>query len=255
MKKKHAQPAETIGAMLAAKREALGIPIERAAKDSRIRVPVLRAIEADDFSELSNPSYVRMFLIGYSKYLGIPRDELDEFLPEQGLPGSENYQYIEGPLPLLPTIRPQPKPLPSRRKRLMLTLVTSLIIATVIGLALVTVWVTVTLPRFTSDETAAPQPEIIALDTAPVVPPGSDTVASDAFESEIAISVTEMAFLPTPVEPENTLPDRDPDAELPPATAATDEPQEVPDNVFAEDMEFLLGATAEEPTATTTTAN
>ena len=42
-----------IGARLSARRQKLGIPIEKAAKDTRIPVARLRMIESDDFSSFS----------------------------------------------------------------------------------------------------------------------------------------------------------------------------------------------------------
>lgn len=87
--------ALTLGAQLAAAREARGLPLEKAAHETRIRVQRLREIENDDLSHFSHPSYARMFLIDYAKYLGISVSEIRDFLPAPGACGSEGYQYLQ----------------------------------------------------------------------------------------------------------------------------------------------------------------
>lgn len=85
----------TLGAQFAAAREARGLPLEKAAHETRIRVQRLREIENDDLSHFSHPSYARMFLIDYAKYLGIPVNEIRDFLPAPGVCGTEGYQYLQ----------------------------------------------------------------------------------------------------------------------------------------------------------------
>jgi cytoskeletal protein RodZ len=80
-----------IGARLAARRQKVGIPIEKAAKDTRIPVARLRAIECDDFSSFSHPTYARLFLTDYANYLGVPLEDIREYLPGvKGLGSSDN---------------------------------------------------------------------------------------------------------------------------------------------------------------------
>ena len=80
-----------IGARLAARRQKVGIPIEKAAKDTRIPVTRLRAIESDDFSSFSHPTYARLFLTDYANYLGVPLEDIREYLPGiKGLGSSDN---------------------------------------------------------------------------------------------------------------------------------------------------------------------
>lgn len=80
-----------IGARLAARRQKVGIPIEKAAKDTRIPVNRLRAIESDDFSSFSHPTYARLFLTDYANYLGVPIEDIREYLPGgKGLGSAEN---------------------------------------------------------------------------------------------------------------------------------------------------------------------
>lgn len=86
MAAKLANPTEStsrqVGAVLAAAREQRGIPLEMAAHDTRIRVPRLQDIENGDFNHFAHPSYARMFLIDYAKYLGIPLNRIKDLLPE-----------------------------------------------------------------------------------------------------------------------------------------------------------------------------
>ena len=70
-----------IGARLAARRQKAGIPIEKAAKDTRIPVSRLRAIETDDFSSFAHPTYARLFLTDYANYLGVPLEDIRDYLP------------------------------------------------------------------------------------------------------------------------------------------------------------------------------
>jgi cytoskeletal protein RodZ len=239
--KSSAQPKRTIGAMLADQRERLGIPIELAAKESRIRAQRLREIEQDDFSELSNASYARMFLIAYAKYLGIPREDLDEYLPEQGLPGAENYQYIHGASNVLPTIRHEPRQSLNPRKRLVITLIALFLVMVSVTALGIGIYLAVMIPRITTsadgtEATAEPGPTT----GLPVIPPGAETVQSVAFQSSISITVSEMPLLHnTSQSPELTLPEPEP-VDLP---AETQKPQAAASagDTFADDVNFLLG--------------
>jgi len=90
------EPAgKSLGSLLAAAREARKIPREKAARDTRIRVQRLREIESDDLSHFSHPSYARLFLADYAKYLDIPFAEIRQMLPETGGCGTEGYQYLQ----------------------------------------------------------------------------------------------------------------------------------------------------------------
>lgn len=247
--KPSAQPKPTIGAMLSARREHLGIPIERAAKDSRIRAQRLREIEEDNFSEFSNASYARMFLIAYAKYLGIPREDLDAFLPEQGMASADNYQYIQGASQVLPTIRYEPKTPPSPKKRLMVTVFSVILItALVCGAAMVT-YLAINLPRITSaleESRVEPDPVATTEPVPPVIPPGMDTIRTVAFENTVSITVSEMIVTAAPAA--FTLPEAD-SVELPDDVAAVSPvPTIDTGESFAGDMEFLLGSSSSEQT-------
>jgi len=84
-----------IGARLSAKRTKLGIPIEKAAKDNRLSLDRLRALETDDFSGFAHPTYARLFLLDYATYLRVPHEDIRDYLPgSKGLGHDEN-KYLE----------------------------------------------------------------------------------------------------------------------------------------------------------------
>ncbi|MFV0415346.1 MAG: helix-turn-helix domain-containing protein [Chthoniobacterales bacterium] len=85
----------SLGRMLADRREVLAIPIEQAAKDTRIRLTVLRGLEQDDFSFFAHPSYARFFILDYARYLGIDPVDIELWLPVPGNASGEGLEYIE----------------------------------------------------------------------------------------------------------------------------------------------------------------
>jgi cytoskeletal protein RodZ len=97
LREKHQQDGGEffIGARLAARRQKVGIPIEKAAKDTRIPVTRLRAIESDDFSSFSHPTYARLFLTDYANYLGVPIEDIREYLPGVKGLGSADNRYLD----------------------------------------------------------------------------------------------------------------------------------------------------------------
>jgi len=83
-----------VGARLGGARIKAGISLEKAAKDTRIRVQRLREIEADDFSGFTHPTYSRLFLLDYAEYLGIDADEIRPLLPDRAGAAGGGFQYI-----------------------------------------------------------------------------------------------------------------------------------------------------------------
>lgn len=84
-----------IGARLAARRQKLGIPLEKAAKDIRVSVSRLGQIETDDFSSFAHPTYARLFLVDYANYLRIPLEEIRDYLPGSKKLGTTDNKYLE----------------------------------------------------------------------------------------------------------------------------------------------------------------
>jgi len=88
-------PVETIGRKFAHAREALGLTVEDVAHILRMRVSLLRDIENDDLQNFSHPTYARLTLLDYARFLRIPESEVRPWLPDPGSPMSTNYQYLE----------------------------------------------------------------------------------------------------------------------------------------------------------------
>ncbi|MFV0337958.1 MAG: helix-turn-helix domain-containing protein, partial [Chthoniobacterales bacterium] len=74
----------SLGMILSNQREILDIPIEQAAKDTRIRLTVLQGLEQDDLTLFAHPSYARFFILDYARYLGIDSLDIESWLPVQG---------------------------------------------------------------------------------------------------------------------------------------------------------------------------
>jgi cytoskeleton protein RodZ len=129
----------TLGQRLAAVREQKGLALEKVAHDTRMRVQRLKELEADDYSRCPHPSYARMFLKDYAKYLGIPLAEIKDLLPESGECGASGYKYIDElagetvPVPTVRRLRPRRRLLPA------LAVGTSAILVAVVALQ-VTIW-------------------------------------------------------------------------------------------------------------------
>lgn len=101
-----------IGARLGAARAKAGISLEKAAKDTRIRVLKLKELEADDFSGFAHPTYARLFLLDYAEYLGIPLDDIRSMLPDHAGPAAGGFQYIDA----LAAQNPRPSGPPRKRQ-------------------------------------------------------------------------------------------------------------------------------------------
>jgi cytoskeletal protein RodZ len=74
---------ETIGERLRLAREALPASIYQAARDTKIRVDFIEAMEQDNFRFLSGGTYVKGMLKSYAKWLGLPEDEFAEMFDDE----------------------------------------------------------------------------------------------------------------------------------------------------------------------------
>ncbi len=139
------QLALSIGVLLSTERENKGIPIERAAKETRMRAQRIRDMENDDLSSFTNPSYARMFIVAYAKYLGLPMDKVRELLPDPGEVASEGYAYTRYTQSDLPPLRPDLVNR-SKRGRLLPTVVgiVAVLVLAALGFLLYTVAINVT---------------------------------------------------------------------------------------------------------------
>lgn len=137
----------SIGALLAAEREKRGIPVERAAKETRMRPQRIRDMESDDLSHFTNPSYARMFLIAYAKYLGIPMQTIRDHLPDRGEPSSEGYNYIHAAAETLPSIRKNLTTQPLKKRSGLRLILGSIATVVLLGLALLGSYIFVNVKR------------------------------------------------------------------------------------------------------------
>lgn len=85
----------TLGKRLATQRQARQLTVEDVARVLRLRANLIREIEQDDFRSFDHPSYARLTILSYSRFLGLPDAEVLPWLPEPGGIFSGNYQYME----------------------------------------------------------------------------------------------------------------------------------------------------------------
>ena len=64
-------PFEQIGTKLRQAREAAGLEIAEAAKQSQVPRPAAEALEEENFSYFDSPVYAKSFLLQYSEFLGV----------------------------------------------------------------------------------------------------------------------------------------------------------------------------------------
>ena len=83
-----------LGEWLQQRREELGISLEKAEADTRIRIQYLRALESEGFQSLPNQVVLRGFLRNYASYLGLDDKE-----------AGDRYTALAGP--------PEPEPAPA----------------------------------------------------------------------------------------------------------------------------------------------
>lgn len=181
---------ELIGAYLASIREKKDLPIEMAARDTRIRVQRLQEIENDDFSQFSHPSYARMFLMDYARYLGVPISSIRELLPDRGECGAQGYQYLQrmsGTEEYAPTRVRRPR----RSFRPVFVGLVALLVAVIGGFKL---WITYRNLDRIGFGRAGDAPIAAVQAPEPAVP------ASSTDEARLIPSLTPMLQTPAPVE-------------------------------------------------------
>ncbi len=219
----------SIGALLAAERERRGIPVEKAAKETRMRPQRIRDMEGDDLSHFTNPSYARMFIIAYAKYLDIPMQTIRDHLPDRGEPGSDGYQYISNTPAELPSVR---RDLVSRplHRNIWLPLVGVVLLALLVAIGFTVNYLVINAQRITAGlDKPPPPPEIVLVKPDPTpVPAQIENLAPTAAPAifDAAASLVEPSGQ-APANPTSTVASG-------PAPSPTDE-----------DRAFLLGTPAE----------
>jgi cytoskeletal protein RodZ len=110
MKKKSEQlnlPPMTLGMKLLQAREAAGLSIDEAANILRMRPVLLRGMESDDLTGFSHPSYARLSLLDYTRFLRIPVEEIRDWLPDTGGSSMDDYHYLDHYSDPIPAARRQ----------------------------------------------------------------------------------------------------------------------------------------------------
>jgi cytoskeleton protein RodZ len=73
---KDGEYAHSVGELLRSMREAKKLSLADVHQDTKMSLPVLRALEQDDFASFESEIYVKGFLKSYAKYLGLDADEI-----------------------------------------------------------------------------------------------------------------------------------------------------------------------------------
>lgn len=76
-----------LGSWLVRAREARGLTLEDAERDTRISRRYLQALEAEQFEVIPAPVYARGFLRSYSQYLGLDPEDMLALFPREDEPG------------------------------------------------------------------------------------------------------------------------------------------------------------------------
>ena len=87
---------QTIGQRLKAEREEQRLTIEKVFEVTRIRIPYLEALEADDLSKMPSPVQARGYLRNYVEFLGLDYEQLLNEIRSEQKP-SDNINTIIGP--------------------------------------------------------------------------------------------------------------------------------------------------------------
>lgn len=100
-----------LGEVLRTAREAKGVDLARVERDTKIRARYLTALEEGDYAELPGPVYTKGFLRNYGAYLGLDSEYLvDLYRLESAQPVTDK-----------PTMPVPPRPIATRRRRLVVT--------------------------------------------------------------------------------------------------------------------------------------
>lgn len=68
--------AHSVGELLRNTRDAKKLSLAEVHQNTRMSLPVLKALEQDDFTSFESEIYLKGFLKSYAKYLGLDADEL-----------------------------------------------------------------------------------------------------------------------------------------------------------------------------------
>lgn len=97
---------ENLGSILREKRKSLGLSLEQASAELRIKLQYLEALETEEYELLPDPLYRKIFLKAYAEYLGLNFDELSNKFSQKGKKEEEEKEEIE---PKMETVRTKPQ--------------------------------------------------------------------------------------------------------------------------------------------------
>ena len=80
---KNADSTRSVGELLRSTRESRKLSLADVHQDTKMTIPVLRALEQDDFSPFESEIYLKGFLKTYAKYLGLDPEQAVKKLDEQ----------------------------------------------------------------------------------------------------------------------------------------------------------------------------
>lgn len=100
---------QTIGQKLKEAREAKHLTLEKVFEATRIRLPYLMALEADDLSAMPSPVQARGYLRNYAEFLGLNFDQLLDEMRAANKSSGEMVTPIDS-TPALATLTPQVSP-------------------------------------------------------------------------------------------------------------------------------------------------
>ena len=103
---------QTIGQRLKAEREEQRLTIEKVFEVTRIRIPYLQALEADDLSKMPSPVQARGYLRNYVEFLGLDYEQLLNEIRSEQKP-SDDINTIIGPADDAVLQPPSPPPVDS----------------------------------------------------------------------------------------------------------------------------------------------
>lgn len=92
---------ESLGKVLRREREARNLSLKEAARATKVRERLLRALEEDEHHLLPSPTYVKGFLLAYAKYLGLDSNRVLEHY-ENALKGPPAAEMPEPPSSVKP---------------------------------------------------------------------------------------------------------------------------------------------------------
>ncbi len=129
--------AETLGDYLRREREARAVSLAQVSQGTRISHPYLEAIERNDFASIPRKEFIRGFLKGYSRYLGLNTEEILRryYFQCEWAGGKESFEQLSlfgGPRREAekPKENPLPRPMrsPSGKKRFRVSLLVQVVI-------------------------------------------------------------------------------------------------------------------------------